>query len=357
MHRRPRPGRAGNWSIQQLTGFLAMVSSAEDERTASRVAVERAAEALGAEVAALLRRGEVVASVGFRRDPMVEAALADIAEGRTARLMAPGLEDRPALAITVEAETPSRLVFAREGTREFASDEIYLARGMAHVLALSLRLFRLAAEERRQRHEAETQSKLNQRLLDSLQERQDLLERLARIQRSITHGAVREDVLDAICLGARELLGDEVAGLQLVPPDDPSVLELVAMRGRDALELRGVRTPRGDGIAWRAMAEDRLVVSEEYREDEDVSQLMRERGIWAAMAAPVHESGRPVGSLVVASTRPAAATARSSATCCSRSPTTRASRSPTPAASRRCARPTPPASRPASARWSTAPRT
>ena len=52
-------------------------------------------------------------------------------------------------------------------------------------------------------------------------ERQDLLERLARIQRSITHGAVREDVLDAICLGARELLGDEVAGLQLVPPDDP----------------------------------------------------------------------------------------------------------------------------------------
>ena len=302
VHAPPIPsGPAGSWSIQQLTGFLAMVSSAEDERTASRVAVERAAEALGADVAALLRRGEVLASVGFRRDPLLEAALADIAEGRTARLMAPGLEDRPALAITVDAETPSRLVFAREGSRDFAADEVYLARGMAHVLSLSLRLFRLAAEERRQRHEAETQSKLNQRLLDSLQERQDLLERLARIQRSITHGAVREDVLDAICLGARELLGDEVAGLQLVPPDDPNVLELVAMRGRDALELRGVRTPRGNGIAWRAMAEDRLVVSEEYQEDEDVSQLMRERGIWAAMAAPVHESARPVGSLVVAS--------------------------------------------------------
>jgi len=47
-----------------------MVSSAEDERTASRVAVERAAEALRADVAVLLRRGEVVASVGFRHDPM-----------------------------------------------------------------------------------------------------------------------------------------------------------------------------------------------------------------------------------------------------------------------------------------------
>ena len=281
-----------------------MVSSAEDERTASRVAVERAAEALDAELGALLRRGEVVASVGFGGDPMLEAALLQMAEGSTGRLMAPGLEDRPALAITVEADSPARLVFARESDSDFAAEEIYLARGMAHVLGLSLRLFRLAAEERRQRHEAETQSELNQRLLDSLQERQELLERLARIQRSITHGAVREDVLDAICLGARELLGDEVAGLQMIPHDDPNVLELMAMRGRDALEMRGERTPRPEGIAWRAMAESRLVVSEEYQDDENASRLFRERGIQAAMTAPVYESGRPVGSLTVASYQP-----------------------------------------------------
>jgi PAS domain S-box-containing protein len=278
-----------------------MVSSAEDERTASRVAVERAAEALDAEIAALLRHGEVVASVGFGHDATLEAALAEVADGTTTRLTAPGLEEHAALTITVEADTPSRLVFARAGDREFAADEIYLARGMAHVLGLSLRLFRLAAEERRQRHEAETQSELNQRLLDSLQERQELLERLARIQRSITHGAVREDVLDAICLGARELLGDEVAGLQLVPPDDPTVLELVAMRGRDALELRGERTPRPHGIAWHAMAEGRLVVSEDYQGDANASAIFKDRGIQAAMSAPVHESGRPVGSLTVAS--------------------------------------------------------
>ena len=53
----PLSGSGGNWSIQQLTGFLAMVSSAEDERTATRVAVERAAEALDADIAALIRRG------------------------------------------------------------------------------------------------------------------------------------------------------------------------------------------------------------------------------------------------------------------------------------------------------------
>jgi PAS domain S-box-containing protein len=296
----PATGASGNWSVQQLTGFLAMVSSAEDERTASRVAVERAAEALSAEIAVLFRRGEVVACAGPRHDPVIEAALADVADGQTSRLLGPGVGDRPALAITVEPDTPSRLVLARQGA-DFSPEEVYLARGMAHVLSLSLRLFRLAAEERRQRREAETQSQLNQRLLDSLQERQELLERLARIQRSITHGAVREDVLDAICLGARELLGDEVAGLQLIPPDDPDALEVVAMRGRDALELRGQRAKRGEGIAWRAMAESRLIVSEDYQKDDGASSMFRERGIRAGMAAPVHESGRPVGSLVVAS--------------------------------------------------------
>ncbi len=281
-----------------------MVSSAEDERTASRVAVERAADALDADVAALLSGGEVVASVGLHGDPLLMAGLVEVADGRTSRLMAPGHTGRPALAITVEPETPSRLVLAREETRDFSAEETYLARGMAHALSLSLRMFRLAGEERRQRREAEMQSELNQRLLDSLQERQELLERLARIQRSITHGAVREDVLDAICLGARELLGDDVAGLQLVPADDPEVLELVAMRGRDAIELRGARAARGEGIAWRAMADGRLVVSEDYQHDEAASGLFRDRGIRAAMAAPVHESGRPVGSLIVASYQP-----------------------------------------------------
>ena len=64
-----------HWSTQQLTGFLATVSSASDERTAIRLAVERAAEALDAEVAALLLRGEVYVSIGFPSDPALEQAL------------------------------------------------------------------------------------------------------------------------------------------------------------------------------------------------------------------------------------------------------------------------------------------
>jgi len=296
-------GSPAGWSTQQLTAFLAAVSSAEDERTANRLAVERAAEALGAGMAALMRGGEVVVSVGLTTDPALEGALAGIAEGETDHLVLPG--HGPALAIPVDDdEAPSSLVLARGTPGAFAADELHLARGMARALGLSLRLFRVAAAERRQRHEAETQAQLNERLLESLQERQELLERLARIQRSITHGAVREEVLDAICQGARELLGDEVAALELVPQDDESVLEVVAMTGRGAAELRAARTPREGGVTGRAMTDDRLVVSEDYQRDPGAAQVFAQRGIRAAMAAPVHEFGRPVGSLIVGSYQP-----------------------------------------------------
>ena len=76
------------------------------------------------------------------------------------------------------------------------------------------------------------------------------------------------------------------------------------MTGRDAAESRGERTPLAEGIGGRAMAEGRLVVAEDYQRDENSLATFRERGICAAMAAPVHEYGRPVGSLIVASYQP-----------------------------------------------------
>jgi two-component system, cell cycle sensor histidine kinase and response regulator CckA len=293
-----------DWSTQQLTAFLAVVSTAPDQRTASRVAIERAAEALDCEVAALLRRGEVFVSIGFPSDPALEVALVDVAEGRTTTLVAPGLGECTALSIAVEDGTPAHLVLARSTGGGFAVDELHLARGMGRVLGLSLRLFRLAEAERRERLEAETQAELNQRLLGSLQERQELLERLSRIQRSIAHGSGRGNVLEAICQGARELLGDDLAGVRLVSPDDPGMLELVEVIDRDSAEIRGERTPVGVGIGGRALAEGRLVVSEDYQSDPTALDSYKERGLAACMGAPIFEQGRVVGSLVVASYKP-----------------------------------------------------
>jgi PAS domain S-box-containing protein len=264
--------------------------------------VEHAAESLEADVTALLRRGEVVVSVGFPSDPTLERALADVAEGGSETLVVPGRGPCAAIAINLDGEGPVSLLLARREPG-FAADELQLARGMARVLGVSLRMFRLAGEERRQRHEAETQSELNQRLLESLQERQELLERLARIQRDITQAAEREGVLAAICEGALELVGGDDSELTLLVPDDPSTVERVAAGGRGAITPENARVPASAGLGGMALSENRLVAMEDDGNHSSALPRFREQGAVAAMAAPLRDHGQPAGALVVGSTR------------------------------------------------------
>jgi K+-sensing histidine kinase KdpD len=141
-------------------------------------------------------------------------------------------------------------------------------------------------------------------LLRELVERNELLRKLTKIQRSISHRASLQDVLDAITAGAAELLGDEVVGLRLIDPDDPawmiqrSVIG-VAPEMADAL----VRTPVGEGAGGLAVKEDRLVIVEDYTNYQKPVQAFADEGLQAAMAAPVHEYGELAGSLVVATYR------------------------------------------------------
>lgn len=55
------------WSVHHLTEYLSEVGAQQDEATAVRVAAERAAEALDAEIGAVALGGTVVASFGFGR--------------------------------------------------------------------------------------------------------------------------------------------------------------------------------------------------------------------------------------------------------------------------------------------------
>ena len=64
-----------------------------------------------------------------------------------------------------------------------------------------------------------------QRLVESLAERQRLLERLSKIQGSIVRRRDLDEVLEAIVAGAQELLGDETVGLRLIDPEDPAMLD------------------------------------------------------------------------------------------------------------------------------------
>src|SRR5205807_8748213 len=54
------------------------------------------------------------------------------------------------------------------------------------------------------------------------------------------------------------------------------------------------------GISGRAVAEDRLVVSNDYQNEGLSLKAFVDDGITAAMAAPVHENGEVVGSLLIA---------------------------------------------------------
>ncbi len=89
-------------------------------------------------------------------------------------------------------------MLARHGEPEFSSEERNLARGMARVLALTVRLLRVVDAERGLRALSDRQRAENERLLESLEERQRLLERLSKIQRSIVSRRDLQEVLDAI---------------------------------------------------------------------------------------------------------------------------------------------------------------
>lgn len=141
--------------------------------------------------------------------------------------------------------------------------------------------------------------------LEALRVRHGLLERLSRIQRSISHGAPLEEVFAAIAAGASELLGDPVAGLRLVDEDDPTTMRLVASTGLTPEQLAQVAVGIvGEGAGGRAISQGTTVVVEDYTGSGDGIARFGEFGVQNALAAPVRCEGRVVGSLTVATFEP-----------------------------------------------------
>lgn len=265
-----------DWSTHQLAEFLAAVSAFKDEESAARGAIERAAEAFEAEVGAIVRDGSVVASVGFPALRIPADQLISLADGVRQNTVIQGVGVCSVAVVPIEDRQPAKLILARAGESEFTVQERNLLRGMARVLALTLTML----------------------------ERQKLLERLSRIQRSISHRAPLQEVLDAITAGATELMGVEVAGLRVVDPADPSYSLIVSTSGVTDKVLESIRrTPIGEGAGGRAILEKGLVIIDEYDRAPDAVPGFVAQHLQVAMAAPVYENGVVAGSLVVASYR------------------------------------------------------
>jgi diguanylate cyclase (GGDEF)-like protein len=300
-------------SAQRLAEFLGALSGVPDGRSLARVAAERAARALAAEVAAVLAAdGTVTASVGFPLGRVPARTLAEVADGTRDEVLVPGAGMCPAVSVPIGGESPGHLLVARssggsmmpgwsirDGSTmdeslvdgRFTVDELSLVRGMARVLELTQHARLTLQAERRQAEE-------NSRLLRSLQIRQRLLEQIAEVQRAITRREPLPRILDAITAGARDLLGDDLAGLRFRDPDDPGMLLLVASTGiPDEVAKRVWRLPvDAGGPAAFAIERDELVVFDNPAELAPFDDQLR-----TAMAAPVHENGTVVGGLVVGS--------------------------------------------------------
>lgn len=145
----------------------------------------------------------------------------------------------------------------------------------------------------------------NERLLARVRERQLLLEQLSGVQHAILVQSPLQAVLDMVTESAAGLLGDDVVGLRLLDPDDPGSVTLASSHGVTPQMARVVRrAPVQEGIGGQAIAERRFVVTDDYASADSAIPAFTDAGIVAAMAAPVHEGGEVVGSLVVASAQP-----------------------------------------------------
>lgn len=136
------------WSTQQLAEFLGVVSSFETEATAAQGAVERAAEAIDAEVAAILRGGDVMASVGYPAGAAPIGELVAVARGLTRELFIPGAGRSSACAVPLDDAADGTLIVARSGSEPFSREEVGLLHGMARVTSMTLKLLRLLEQER-----------------------------------------------------------------------------------------------------------------------------------------------------------------------------------------------------------------
>jgi len=292
-----------SWATQHLNGFLTALTNCGEPAVATAAAARAAVEAMEAVGAAVLVDGEVSATVGVVNDAP-PTQLAAVARGERDTLQFDGSASLSALAACAQGGAPTTLVVARPTGTSFCGAESELLGSMARVLALVLGSLRVATGRLGQTRQPQMPRQESAELIGTLQERQLLLERLTRVQRSIVSSTGLEAVLEAVAVGVSELLGGEASELHLLDPDHNGGLVLAAHHGLDSDQAMQVeRIAIGDGVAGRAVADRRLVVMHDYSHHPRAMPFFSERGCQAAMAAPLYESGRVMGCLVVFTSR------------------------------------------------------
>lgn len=294
-----------SWAAGQLPEFLAALVGPETSKKLFQEAVERAAMAVGSEVAAIVIEGEVAASIGFPRNRVPEPQLVELASARRGRAELPGLGPCETASAPLEPSIEGSLILARIGSEPFVRAELSLVRGMGRILSLAIRSVQLLEGERELRERSQLADQEKARLLEELRERQGLLERLSRAQRTISARNALETMFGAIVDGTADLLGESSrVGLMLIERGRPDRMTLASTHG-----LPKYAPKEADALPVAAGLARRAIVSGELASlDHDTAHGEREvlgiPGIRVAMAAPIFERGEAAGALVVATTDP-----------------------------------------------------
>jgi diguanylate cyclase (GGDEF)-like protein len=292
------------WSTRQLSDFLVLVSSFDDERSATIRLVERAVEVLDADAAALVERNELVVVAGPKAHALDVADVRAAASGRRESIH---LEHEPAGALCADAgERNGRVLVIARAAPEFVSAERDLVSGLGRVIALGSRTLSLVDNERGMRASSESQAAENSRLLEALRERQVMLERLATIQRAIVAQKPLHDIFDQVVGAACELIGDRAGMMRMRDADGSERSTVVSSVGLSPEFVGAGRRAHDPGLGAKAMAEGRLVVVDKGTDPfvRQIPDLWLAEGLHAGMAAPVLQGGTVVGSVVIASDDP-----------------------------------------------------
>ena len=287
---------ASAWSTQQLAEFLTAVSLAGSQAAAALATVERTAEELDAEVAAIVWGSELIAVVGYPDSAAPVAELAALTPGVEGELTVPGLGVCSATAVRLEYPPGARLVLARCGTG-LGPQEASLLRGIAQAGSLTMRMLRLLDDERAAREDgAQRQTQLEQ-----LASEQTALRRVATL---VAGGATPPETLSALAAEVGQLLGADITMVLRYEGDGTGTV--VGGWG-----VPGVSVPQGSGLTIAGVGVAVLVqrTGQPARTERfegppgSLPALVRQLGVQSGVGAPITVEGRLWGVVIAASMR------------------------------------------------------
>ena len=306
---------ASKWFPQQLVAFLEAVWSATTEAEAGRMAVERAAETLDAEIAAIVRPDRVVAVVGYPAVAVPVRELTSItAGGGHHELTVPDVGVCRMATVALDYPPGATFILARAGPDAgLRHDEASLLRGMARVTSTAMRTQHLLDDERAAREESDRQATENARLLAELTQRQVRLTELANEQAAmrrvavlVAGGAPPEEVFGAVAEEVGRLLEVDFATLVRYDPQDAiTIVGTWTRTGAPPPIPVGNRLPIGGRNLTTAVYQTGRSARVDY---DDVSGAIgdaaaRDWRLRSSAGVPIRIEGRLWGAMFVAFTR------------------------------------------------------